>query len=71
MKPDTVSLRETVVRKRFNEGRNGDPERFRTLWELVGKLPWYERPFMHSLFRVARDKFPKAKDVVLQNKSWR
>lgn len=76
MKPDTVSLREIIIKKRYDKERWGDPERFSTLWELIyGGFNWGETPegwrFWRSLRISVSKRSPKAEDVVLQNKSWR
>ncbi len=74
MKPDTISLREVVIRKRYSK-HDVDPERFRTLWALIWRIPWFETPegrrFWGTLHNSVWKRFPKAKDVVLQNKPWR
>ncbi len=76
MKPDTVSLREIIMRKRYDKERWGYPDRFRTLWELIsGGFTWRETPegdhFWNTLRIGIWGRFRKEEDIILQNKSWR
>ncbi len=74
MKPDTVSLREIIIRKRYDE-RDAYLARYRTLSELIFRVPWIGAPegasFWVMLYNGVWERFPGAEDVVLQNKSWR
>ncbi len=76
MKPDTVSLREIIIRKRYDKERYGNPRRFDPLWKLVNwGFTWFETPegdrFWRSLCNSIRLRFLEAGDIKLQNKSWR
>ncbi len=76
MKPDTVSLREIIIRKRYNKERWGDAEgSFDTMLELINWVHWGETPegwgFWLKLCRYIRYRFPEAEDVLLQSKPWR
>ncbi len=75
MKPDTVSLREIIIRKRYDKERWGDPWSCDSLRVLIWRIPWFETPegrrFWGTLYHSVWERFPEAKDVVLQNKSWK
>ncbi len=75
MKFDTVSLREIIIKKRYNKERWGDPESYGLLSELIFRVPWSGAPegasFWIMLYNDVWSRFPEAKDVVLQNGPWR
>ncbi len=75
MKHDTISLREVIMKKRYDEERYGNPKRFGSLGELIYWVHWEETPegdyFWRTLYISVRKRLPEARDIKLRNKSWR
>ncbi len=74
IKPDTVSLREIIMKKRYNT-LHRNPESYNALWNLISVgFSWSGTPegrrFWSELCRRIRVRFPTEKDVLMKNKSW-